>query len=394
MSMLVARYHDKDVEIYRIRNGAVERVASGAAGDLEPVREWGKKVLVIGRENCLYARKKYPPLSSKSLASAIRVDAVDLFSIKEPAYAYKVFERTDTHMLVDIWAWPRSLEEEIRKVFPYRHVIPEDMAFLSQKPELTLFYGGNGVTHAVLHNSEGFVSALSFADHMLGEQQIALFLRSVKKSVSEIARINVYDQQARDVAEKLSRELRAELRMVEGAKWPASIESVGTLPLKRYGAIPQEEYLTKLVLSLRVALYLVLAYGFMLYVENQRYNRTLAEIESRIKALSSDTKVLSTTAKGRSETDLFKKIAEKSRGSRTPLAAMDFLAKCLPEDASVSHMVVSDTGINLSLSAKEPLKVIKGFPEAEPIKTVKLQGSPTKDPAGRYNFVLQLEMKQ
>lgn len=392
--MLAARYHDKDVEIYRIRDGAIEYVVSGAASDLKPVREWGKKVLIIGKENSFYTRKKYPPLSSKNLASAIRVDAADLFPIKGPAYTYKVFERADTYMLVDIWAWPRSLEEEVRKAFPYGHVIPEDMTFSSQRPELTLFYGENGVTHAVLHNNEGFVSALSFAGHMLSEQQIALFLRSTKKSVSEVARINVYDQQARGAAEKLSIELQAELRMAEGAKWPASIESVGALPLKGYRAIPQEGHLTKLVLPLRILLYLVLAYGLMLYVESRRYDRTLAEVDSRIKALSSDTKTLITTAKSMSETDLFKKIAEKSGGGRTPLAAMDFFAKYLPEGASVSRMVVSDTGINLSLSAKEPLKVIKDFSEAEPIKAVKLQGSPTKDPTGKYNFVLQLEMKQ
>jgi len=139
---------------------------------------------------------------------------------------------------------------------------------------------------------------------------------------------------------------------------------------------------------------MTLGCALMLYVTDRNYTSALGEIESRIERLSKDTKAAATTVKGRDETDNAKKIAEKVKGNRTPLAAMEVMARYLPEDAYVTRMVVNETGIDLSLSAKEPLKVIKSLSGAEPVKTVKLQGSPTKNSVtGRYNFVLHMEMK-
>ena len=394
MTMLAALYHGEGIEIYRIKKDAVETVSSGPASELKPIRERGNKVLILGKEVFFYTRKKYPALSNKNLGNAVRIDVGDIFPLKEPAYTFKVWERTETYLLVDVWAWPRSVEREVARCFPYTHVIPEDMAFLSQRPELTLFRGQNGITHAVAHDSEGFVGSLSFADRTLGEQQLNLFLKNLKKRVSEIAQINVYDQGALDVAEKLKAELGAAVRIVDTVGWPASIEAVRGIQLKGYGAGLNEDYIARLALPLRIGLYMALGYALMLYVTDRNYTSSLGEMESRIERLSNDTKAVATTAKGRDEADNAKKIAEKVKGSRTPLAAMDVMARYLPEDAYVTRMVVGETGIDLSFSAKEPLKVIKSLSGAEPIKTIKLQGSPLKDGlTGRYNFVLQLEMK-
>jgi hypothetical protein len=392
MTMLAARYHGEGIEIYRIKKDAVESVASGPTGEMKPIREWGNKVLILGKEVSFYTRKKYPALSNKDLGNAVRIDVGDVFPLKEPSYTFKVWERADTYLLVDVWAWPRSLESEAAKCFPYTHVIPEDMAFLSQRPELTLFQGQNGITHVVAHNSEGFVGAFSFANRTPGDQQLNLFL----KNVSEIAQINVYDQKALDVAERLRARLGAAVRIVDNAEWPASIEGVRSIQLKGYGAGAglHEDYLARLALPLRIGLYMTLGWALMLYVTDRNYTSALGEIESRIERLSKDTKAVATTVKRRDETDNAAKIAEKVRGSRTPLAAMEVMAKYLPEDAYATRMVVSETGIDLSFSAKEPLKVIKSLSEAEPIKTVKLQGSPSKNSVtGRYNFILHLEMK-
>ena len=390
MTMLAARYHGEGIEIYRIKKDAVETVASGPAGELKPVREWGNKVLILGKELSFYTRKKYPALSNKDLGNAVRIDAGDIFPLKQPSYTFKVWERAETYLLVDVWAWPRSIESEAARCFPYTHVIPEDMAFLSQRPELTLFQGQNGITHAVAHDSEGFVGAFSFANRTPGEQQLSLFL----KNVSEIAQINVYDQKALDVAERLRARLGAAVRIVDNVEWPASIEGVRSIQLKGYGAGLHEDYIAKLALPLRIGLYMTLGCALMLYVTDRNYTSALGEIESRIERLSKDTKAAATTVKGRDETDNAKKIAEKVKGNRTPLAAMEVMARYLPEDAYVTRMVVNETGIDLSLSAKEPLKVIKSLSGAEPVKTVKLQGSPTKNSVtGRYNFVLHMEMK-
>lgn len=390
MTMLAARYHGEGIEIYRIKKDAVETVASGPVGELKPVREWGNKVLILGKEVSFYTRKKYPALSNKDLGNAVRIDVGDIFPLKEPSYTFKVRERADTYLLVDVWAWPRSIESEAAKCFPYTHVIPEDMAFLSQRPELTLFKGQNGITHAVAHDSEGFVGAFSFANRTPGEQQLNLFL----KNVSGIAQINVYDRKALDVAERLKARFGAAVRIVDNVEWPASIEGARSIQLKGYGAGLHEDYLARLAFPLRIGLYMALGCALMLYVTDRNYTSALGEMESRIERLSKDTKAAATTMKRRDETGDAKKIAEKTKGNRTPLAAMEVMAKYLPEDAYVTRMVVSETGIDLSFSAKEPLKVIKSLSEAEPVKTVKLQGSPSKNNVtGRYNFVLHMEMK-
>jgi hypothetical protein len=390
MTMLAARYHGEDIEIYRIKKDAVETVASGPVGELKPVREWGNKVLILGKEVSFYTRKKYPALSNKDLGNAVRIDVGDIFPLKEPSYTFKVRERAETYLLVDVWAWPRSIESEAAKCFPYTHVIPEDMAFLSQRPELTLFKGQNGITHAVAHDSEGFVGAFSFANRTPGEQQLNLFL----KNVSGITQINVYDRKALDVAERLKARFGAAVRIVDNVEWPASIEGARSIQLKGYGAGLHEDYLARLAFPLRIGLYMALGCALMLYVTDRNYTSALGEMESRIERLSKDTKAVATTMKRRDETGDAKKIAAKVKGNRTPLAAMEVMATYLPEDAYVTRMVVSETGIDLSFSAKEPLKVIKSLSGAEPVKTVKLQGSPSKNNVtGRYNFVLHMEMK-
>jgi hypothetical protein len=390
MTMLAARYHGEGIEIYRIKKDAVETVASGPVDELKPVREWGNKVLILGKEVSFYTRKKYPALSNKDLGNAVRIDVGDIFPLKEPSYTFKVRERAETYLLVDVWAWPRSIESEAAKCFPYTHVIPEDMAFLSQRPELTLFKGQNGITHAVAHDSEGFVGAFSFANRTPGEQQLNLFL----KNVSGIAQINVYDRKALDVAERLKTRFGAAVRIVDNVEWPASIEGARSIQLKGYGAGLHEDYLARLAFPLRIGLYMALGCALMLYVTDRNYTSALGEMESRIERLSKDTKAVATTMKRRDETGDAKKIAEKVKGNRTPLAAMEVMATYLPEDAYVTRMVVNETGIDLSFSAKEPLKVIKSLSGAEPVKTVKLQGSPSKNNVtGRYNFVLHMEMK-
>jgi hypothetical protein len=74
---------------------------------------------------------------------------------------------------------------------------------------------------------------------------------------------------------------------------------------------------------------------------------------------------------------------------------MDILAKSLPVGTFINRMVLNQNNLEVSVSSREPLSVIKALGGAEGIKTVRLKGAPGKDAAtGSYNFNVTMELSR
>ncbi len=143
-NMFVGYWHKGGLEIYRTSEGAITMFASGAVDTLKPVKSFGKIVLIVGRDLLLHTRKKFPPASSDDLKKAVTLEIGEMFPIKSPSFSLTVFERTQSYTLADIWAWESSGYDNLKRVFPFTHVLPEDMAFISEEPEISVVAGTEG----------------------------------------------------------------------------------------------------------------------------------------------------------------------------------------------------------------------------------------------------------
>ena len=130
MSLLVAYWHKEGLEIYRYGNSKPVQQDSGPLDQLKPIHgSFQKKVLVVGRELLLHQRKRYPPAPKEKLVKALGLEIKGLFPLPDPAYHCQVYESSPTHTTLEIWAWDRGAYSQLKKVFPFDYVIPEDLCY-------------------------------------------------------------------------------------------------------------------------------------------------------------------------------------------------------------------------------------------------------------------------
>ncbi len=102
---------------------------------------------------------------------------------------------------------------------------------------------------------------------------------------------------------------------------------------------------------------------------------------------------------------IIKEVNEKLSKKSSPLKAMETLAKNLPAGTYITRMVLNDNRLEVSVSSKDPLSVVKALGSAEGIKTVRLKGATGKgtpakgapakgDATESYNFNVIIELSK
>jgi hypothetical protein len=77
-----------------------------------------------------------------------------------------------------------------------------------------------------------------------------------------------------------------------------------------------------------------------------------------------------------------------------PLKILDVLAATLPEESYIKSLVLNSGMLEVTVSARDPLMVLKKLSLSERIGKVRLKGSPTKEPStGIYSFALSVEIR-
>jgi hypothetical protein len=153
--MFVGYWHKGGLDIYRLAKEKVERFASGSLDQLKPVKSFGKVVLIVGRELLLHTRKKFPPASADDLKKAVGLEIGGMFPVKNPSFFLSVFERTEAYAMADIWAWDSSGYDGLKRVFPFTHVLPEDMAFISEETEISVISFEQRISRRLIVQRQG-----------------------------------------------------------------------------------------------------------------------------------------------------------------------------------------------------------------------------------------------
>ncbi|MBI4691170.1 MAG: hypothetical protein HY754_13045 [Nitrospirae bacterium] len=389
--MLVAYLHKDGLEVYRTTENKVEKYASGTPEQLKPIKSFGKKLMIVGRDLFLHIRKRYPPASEKDLKKAVLNEIEEMFPIKNPSYFSKVFEKAEAYTLVDIWAWDNSGINGAKAVFPFTHIMPEDAAFISDEPEASILMN-NGIASVVAYARDGFIGSVSAREHITS-QQFDVFLKSLGRYSNRIKRVIVYNEPYSKIVDDLS-DFSLEVLNKQPKAYPVCIDYTGKLDLKDFRIASGYDTQKNIHIVMRGIIYLLIAVSISLGITARNYDASLKEINKKISRVVNNAASLTSKTTGEDYRDIEDELNENLKGNMHPLKVMDMLARYLPEKSYVNRVALNEGRIELTLSSKEPLNVIKAIGQSEMISTVKLKGAPAKDQfSGSYTFTVVAELK-
>ena len=391
MSMRVAYWHRDGLDVYQYVDEKLVKKVSGSLNELKPVKGiLGKKVLIVGRELLLHTRKRYPPAPKEKLTKAVGLEIGDIFPILKPAFHCRVYESSNTYTTLDIWAWDSEQYAQVKKIFPFNYIVPEDLAYSSEVPEVKVFQY-KGMTNILAHSGDRFLGGASYPDAGIDEKDVERFLSGLGRWRSDIKQIKVYGSvpfRFKDVGE-------SKILRVAAGDYPPCMDGLAALHMKEFKVKGDARLSSRIDLICRISIYLILGYGLMLYLTVRNYDHAAGEIRQKIDA--TDAKISHREIGQRIEdySDIIKEVNNKLSTKRSPLKVMDTLAKSLPVGTFITRVVLTENNLEVSVSSKDPLSVVKALGGAEGIKTVRLKGAPGKDAAtGSYNFNVTVELSR
>jgi hypothetical protein len=378
MAMVVAYWHKDGIDVYRFVDKKPVKQASGSLDELKPIRGvFAKKVLIVARELLLHTRKRYPPAPINKLIKAVDLELGDLFPISKPAFHCRLYESSSTFTTLDIWAWESEPYGRLKEVFPFNYVIPEDLAYFSDVPEVKIFQY-RGMTNILAHSGHQFLGGATYPDGTIDKKEMERFLSGIGRDRADIKRIKVYGSlpfQLKEVG-------GPEILKVAQEDHPLFMDYLSTLPLNEFKVKGDQRLsLIKVDLLCRVAIYLILGYGLMLYLTGKNYDYAASEIRQKIRAIDAKMSHGETGKKIEDYSDIAKEVNEKLSKRGSPLKVMETFAQSLPMGSFVNRMVFNENNLEVFLSSKEPITVVKAL------------GAPVKDAAtGSYNFIVNIEL--
>jgi hypothetical protein len=389
MDTWVAYWHKDGLEIYRIGDKGTVTCASGSLDKLEPLRgAFGRKILIVGRELLLHARKKYPPASKEKLVKAVGLEIGDIFPLSKPAFHCRVFESFPSYTVVDIWAWETDAYSQLREIFPFNYCVPEDVSFMSEAPEVKIFQRGER-TSVVALSGDRFIAGASYPASRFEERDVEMFLLGLGQYGEGMKKITIYGS----IPLQLKSAALPDVSRVADGKYPPCLDSIAVRKLGEFKVKEYHRLWAKRDLIFRVLIYLVLGYGFMLYLTVNNYDRTMGEMRQRVAAMEKQI----TKMDDAPVVENFAVVSQEVNGilsrRQSPLKVMDLLARKLPNGSFVKRLVLSENNLEIVLSSREPLNCVKMLGSAPEIKKVVLKGAPMKDPVtGFYSVVISAEL--
>ena len=391
MAMVVAYWHKDGLEVYRYVDRKPVKMASGRLDELKPIRGFlDKKVLIVGRELFLHTKKRYPPAPLSKLTRAVALEIRELFPISKPSFTCRVYESSPASTTLDIWAWDSEPYDRLREVFPFNYVVPEDLAYFSDIPEVKVFQY-RGMTNLLAHSGHQFLGGASYPDFGVDEKEVERFLSGLGRYRSDIKQIKVYGA----VPIQLKGAGIPEIARVAQGDHPPCMECLAALKLDEFKVKGDIHLSSNIDVLCRILIYLILGYGLMLYLSGRNYDQTAGEIRQKISAIDAKISQRMPDEKAEDYSEINKELEGRLSPRRSPMKVMDIIAQRLPGGTYVTRMVLNENNLEVSLSSRDPLSVVKALGGAEEITTARLKGTPIKDVAsGSYKFIVTIEFSR
>uniref|UniRef100_A0A7V5XGH2 Fimbrial assembly family protein n=1 Tax=Thermodesulfobacterium geofontis TaxID=1295609 RepID=A0A7V5XGH2_9BACT len=384
--MIVAYLQKDGVKFYKIKDGKINEITQES---LRFTKFFSKNILVISKELLFYTRKTYPPIPLAKLKNTIKLEIPEFFPISNLDFTIKIFETTEKGKIVDIWAWSKDEYERVFKIFPFQYVVPEDLLFVDEESALKIFYS-KGIYNLIASSKGKFLGTLSLAN--LAQKDIELFLAGLTLASpipyqEEIKKIIIYGDILKDMKHKMM------VIRISAPPYPICLERIPKINLKEFKI--RRVLPLKIDLILRILIYALAGYSVFLYFTAQNYNAIIKDLKSKI--LEFDRKIASLENKKGAPKDystLISEVNKKISETVSPLTVMNELAQKIPPGCTVNRFVLNEKKLEVTMTFEDPLEVISALQSSKIVKSVKIEGAPTKKTGTRlYDFILILELE-
>ena len=383
---------EKGMEIYQMADqGQAQLLYSGSFDGLKPVSGGiQRRILILGRSRVTRIRKQYPPMKMDKLMQAIAMEAPALFPLTDCAFHCKIAETYSTHVMLDVWAWEREPLERLKKSFTFSYVIPEDLTFLSSPSGIYIYQYGSMV-HVIACGEGRFIDSASYPAAGFSKTDMELFLTGLAYSSSLIKEIRFYGNTAVDVPP----ELISRVKKIQRADIHPFLQVIEGSSIKPFRVENGRWFLNiNREVLLGFSIYTVLAYGLMLYLTLHNYDKVLMDLKNKIIVTDKEINLLNQGGSLPGDKEAINNFEARMKETVPPLKILDVLAAELPEESYLKSLVLNNGILEVTVSARDPLMVIKKLSLSGRIGKVSLKGSPMKEPStGIYNFALSVELK-
>ncbi|MEZ0344824.1 MAG: PilN domain-containing protein [Caldimicrobium sp.] len=399
--MLLYYVTPKKRELFKVTKEGIISLSPQALKN--PLYRFQKRVLILGKEWIYYLRRRFPPLSERDLRRALANEIPDLFSLKDPAWVYTVLEKGETYVEVGIFAWEKALSEEIKKEFPFSHLIPEELLFVSKEPALFIIEREEKIL--LVASEEGRYLNSLLTKPPLSSEDILLLLRTLKDRAEKLKKVVAYGITEREVLKVLPENLKPYLTVREDflKDWP---EFLRLLQLKKFTVKePLTLNLDELLLRAgRLFLAGVIALQVNLLLSYWEYTRAIKNITWEIKQLETKTQPL--LPKGEESPKLdeekikaLRELEEEFNNQVNatvihPLSLLDELARILPDGSKLERFSLKERKLELFVISKDLFEVLTNLRKNPRFSQIRLASSPMFDSRNKiYRFRLELELK-
>ena len=235
------------------------------------------------------------------------------------------------------------------------------------------------------------MDAASYPATGFSKADLELFLMGLADGASSIKEIRFYGNTSVDVPPALVSRVK-NIQRADILPFLQAVEESSIKPFRlKNGIWPLN--LNREVL-LRFAIYTALAYGMILYLTLNNYDKSLLDLKNKIIMADKEINLLNPGGTFQGEQEMIKAFEARKKETVPPLKILDVLAASLPEESYLKSLILNNGLLEVTVSARDPLMVIKKLSRSEKIGKVSLKGSPMKDAStGIYNFALSMEIK-
>jgi len=386
---MAAYWYKEGLDIYSYAGQAPYKYVSGTLESIKPIkRGWGVKALIVGKERLMHIRKRYPPAPQEKLSKAVALEIGEIFPFAKPAFYCRIFRTISNYVELDIWGWEADDYENLKKIYPFSHVIPEDVLFTASDPEVRIFQRQD-LIHMVAHGRTGFLDSASVPLAGFDYEQIDRFLLNLSQSGEEIKKIHI------DGLNQIQIKNIPGLQVVraEEKPYPPGIEIMARMTLREFKVSGEDAFLPYLQQAMRLCLYLAAGYAFMLFLTVTNYDRAATQIRQKIAAMDKTVAGQTVANPDVDYADVVSEINARLQHSPSPVNIMNMLARKLPAGSYVNRIVLSEKNMEINVTSKDPLALIKIMSSGNGVQNVKIKGALSRDKkTGFYTFTVMMEL--
>jgi hypothetical protein len=391
MKKITAAYWHKDgLEIYSYVGQVPFKLPSGPLADVVPVkRKLGIYALIVGKDRLMHVRKRYPPALIEKLTKAVALEIGEIFPLVKPAFYCRIFKAISNYVELDIWAWEATDYKKLKDIFPFSHVIPEDVLFTADATEVNIFQYRD-IIHMLAHAREGFIDSTSVPAAGFNNDHVSGFLFNLSQAGGEVEKIRIYG-----LGQLLLKNSPGLVVIRNDPKaYPPCIESIARTDLREFKVREGFPLLPYASLFMRIVLYLVAGYALMLFLTVKNYEHSSTEIRRKIGEMNKTVTAWNASKPPVDYSDAAEEVNVRLQKNGNLLKIMNMLAQKFPEGTFLDRILYTENNVELQVSSKDPLMVVKKMGGTEFVKKVTIKGALAKDKAtGFYNFAVILELK-